>query len=133
MHLYKDRRLMTNEASEYLAAVEACNCFAVRAAARRVSQPHDQFLAPTGARTTKFSILAKRKREGPLTATGPGGRQANLVSINSALLAPACSTRPPARARSIYIRHRRAGTPTPRLGARRTSPCRRHREYWACG
>src|SRR5713101_3154277 len=46
---------------------EECNCFAVRAAARHVSQCYDQFLAPTGLRTTQFSILAKLKRKGPLT------------------------------------------------------------------
>jgi DNA-binding MarR family transcriptional regulator len=46
---------------------EECNCFAVRAAARHVTQPYDQFLAPTGLRTTQFSILAKLKRKGPLT------------------------------------------------------------------
>jgi DNA-binding MarR family transcriptional regulator len=46
---------------------EVCNCFTVRAAARHVSQFYDQILAPTGLRTTQFSILAKLKRKGPLT------------------------------------------------------------------
>src|SRR5438445_13817972 len=46
---------------------EECNCFAVRAAARHVSQCYDGFLAPTGLRTSQFSILAKLKRKGPLT------------------------------------------------------------------
>jgi DNA-binding MarR family transcriptional regulator len=46
---------------------EECNCFAVRAAARHVTQFYDQFLAPTGLRTTQFSILAKLKQLGPLT------------------------------------------------------------------
>ena len=46
---------------------EECNCFAVRAAARHVTQFYDQFLAPTGLRTTQFLILAKLKRLGPLT------------------------------------------------------------------
>jgi len=50
-----------------LPANEECNCFAVRAAARHVSQSYDQFLAPTGLRTTQLSILTKLKREGPLT------------------------------------------------------------------
>src|SRR2546427_2085702 len=50
-----------------LPAAEECNCFAVRAAARHVSQSYDQFLAPTGLRVTQFSILAKLKRKGPLT------------------------------------------------------------------
>lgn len=46
---------------------EECNCFAVRAAARHVTQVYDQLLAPAGLRTTQFSILAKLKRLGPLT------------------------------------------------------------------
>jgi DNA-binding MarR family transcriptional regulator len=46
---------------------EECNCFAVRAAARHVTQFYDQFLAPAGLRTTQFSILEKLKRLGPLT------------------------------------------------------------------
>jgi DNA-binding MarR family transcriptional regulator len=46
---------------------EDCNCFAVRAAARHVTQFYDQLLAPTGLRTTQFSILAKLNRHEPLT------------------------------------------------------------------
>jgi DNA-binding MarR family transcriptional regulator len=46
---------------------EECNCFAVRAAARHVSQSYDRFLAPAGLRTTQYSILARLKRKGPLT------------------------------------------------------------------
>jgi DNA-binding MarR family transcriptional regulator len=46
---------------------EECNCFAMRAAARHVSQSYDRFLAPSGLRTTQFSILARLKRRGPLT------------------------------------------------------------------
>ena len=72
------------------------------------------------------AVVASRRR----AADQPIRR---LVSINSQPLAPACSTRRPARARSIYIRRRRAETQRPRLRARRTSPCRRRREYWACG
>lgn len=46
---------------------EECNCYAVRAAARHVSQFYDQVLAPTGLRTTQFSMLAKLKAKGPLS------------------------------------------------------------------
>jgi DNA-binding MarR family transcriptional regulator len=46
---------------------EECNCYAVRAAARHVSQFYDQVLAPTGLRTTQFSMLAKLKDKGPLS------------------------------------------------------------------
>jgi DNA-binding MarR family transcriptional regulator len=45
---------------------EECNCFAVRAAARHISQAYDQFLAPAGLRASQFSILAKLKQRGPL-------------------------------------------------------------------
>jgi DNA-binding MarR family transcriptional regulator len=44
-----------------------CNCFALRSAARHVTQLYDQFLAPSGLRTTQFSILAKLRRLGPMT------------------------------------------------------------------
>ena len=46
---------------------EDCNCFAVRSAARHVTQLYDQLLAPVGLRVTQFSILAKLTRRGPLT------------------------------------------------------------------
>jgi DNA-binding MarR family transcriptional regulator len=45
---------------------EECNCFAVRAAARHVTQLYDQLLAPIGLPVTQFPILAKLKRRGPL-------------------------------------------------------------------
>jgi len=51
-----------------IAAVpEPCNCQAVRAAARHVTQFYDQCLAPSGLRTSQFTILAKLRRSGPLT------------------------------------------------------------------
>ena len=46
---------------------EDCNCFAVRSAARHVTQLYDQLLAPVGLRVTQFSILARLRRRGPLT------------------------------------------------------------------
>jgi DNA-binding MarR family transcriptional regulator len=46
---------------------ELCNCLAVRQAARHITQFYDQCLAPSGLRTTQFSILAKLKRLGPMT------------------------------------------------------------------
>ncbi len=46
---------------------ENCNCLAFRQAARHVTQFYDRFLAPTGLRSTQFSILAKLRRHGPLT------------------------------------------------------------------
>jgi DNA-binding MarR family transcriptional regulator len=46
---------------------QECNCFAVRSAARHVTQFYDQHLASSGLRTTQFSILSRLKRNGPMT------------------------------------------------------------------
>jgi DNA-binding MarR family transcriptional regulator len=46
---------------------EQCNCLAVRQAARHVTQFYDQYLAPSGLRSTQFSILGRLKRLGPMT------------------------------------------------------------------
>jgi DNA-binding MarR family transcriptional regulator len=45
----------------------ACNCLALRQAARHVTQFYDQFLAPTGLRSTQYSILARLERKGAMT------------------------------------------------------------------
>ena len=50
-----------------LPKADDCNCLAVRQAARHATQFYDQFLAPSGLRTTQFSVLAKLKRLGPMT------------------------------------------------------------------
>src|SRR5882672_8013704 len=54
-------------AVDVMPSSEECNCFAVRAAARHISQAYDRFLAPTGLRASQFSILSKLKQKGPLT------------------------------------------------------------------
>jgi DNA-binding MarR family transcriptional regulator len=59
-----------------LSVAEDCNCYAVRAAARHVTQYYDQFLAPTGLRISQFGILARLKRLGPLTISELAGRMA---------------------------------------------------------
>src|ERR1700757_5096775 len=46
---------------------EDCNCLAVRQAARHITQFYDHFLAPSGLRTTQFSILANLRRLGSMT------------------------------------------------------------------
>jgi DNA-binding MarR family transcriptional regulator len=58
---------MPKNPADDLPKADECNCFAVRSAARHVSQFYDQFLVPVGLRTTQFSILARLKRRGPLT------------------------------------------------------------------
>ena len=44
-----------------------CNCFAVRQAARHVTQFYDQHLAAIGLTTSQWSLLAKLKGLGPMT------------------------------------------------------------------
>jgi DNA-binding MarR family transcriptional regulator len=44
-----------------------CNCLALRQAARQLTQFYDRFLGPSGLRATQYSILAKLKRNGPMT------------------------------------------------------------------
>lgn len=53
--------------TEPLPGLESCNCYAVRAAARHITQYYDQFLAPTGLRIGQFGLLVRLKRLGPLT------------------------------------------------------------------
>jgi DNA-binding MarR family transcriptional regulator len=45
----------------------ACNCLALRQAARHVTQFYDQFLASSGLRATQYSILARLQRQGAMT------------------------------------------------------------------
>lgn len=47
-------------------AESLCNCFAIRSAARQASQFYDRHLAPSGLRTTQFSVLANLRWRGPL-------------------------------------------------------------------
>lgn len=42
-----------------------CTCFALRRAARHVTQAYDKSLAPSGLRTTQFSLLNRLARAGP--------------------------------------------------------------------
>jgi DNA-binding MarR family transcriptional regulator len=45
----------------------ACNCLALRQAARHLTQFYDQFTAPFGLRSTQYSILARLQRRGGMT------------------------------------------------------------------
>jgi DNA-binding MarR family transcriptional regulator len=42
-----------------------CNCQAIRQAARQVTQLYDRHLAPSGLRTSQWSLLANLSRNGP--------------------------------------------------------------------
>jgi DNA-binding MarR family transcriptional regulator len=53
--------------AEQPSAFDACNCHAIRQAARHVTQFYDQQLAPSSLRVTQFSILARLRRVGPMT------------------------------------------------------------------
>jgi DNA-binding MarR family transcriptional regulator len=64
MHVTQDNLVMTTETR---LGPEQCNCLAVRQAARHITQFSDQCLAPSGLRTTQFSILAKLERLGSVT------------------------------------------------------------------
>jgi DNA-binding MarR family transcriptional regulator len=44
-----------------------CNCLAVRQAARYVTQFYDRHLAAVKLRTTQYGILARLKRQGPMS------------------------------------------------------------------
>ncbi|ATB37361.1 transcriptional regulator [Cystobacter fuscus] len=44
-----------------------CNCLALRQASRHVTQFYDQALAPSGIRTTQYSILNRVYTQGPRT------------------------------------------------------------------
>jgi DNA-binding MarR family transcriptional regulator len=44
-----------------------CNCLAVRQAARCITQFYDRCLAAAGLRTTQYGILARLKRQGPMS------------------------------------------------------------------
>jgi DNA-binding MarR family transcriptional regulator len=57
---------MTSETSDWTNPA-ACNCLALRQAARHVTQFYDQFLAPSGLRSTQYSILARLQRKGAMT------------------------------------------------------------------
>jgi DNA-binding MarR family transcriptional regulator len=53
--------------TDTLPRLEECTCLAVRQAARHITQFYDQHLARAGLRTTQFSILARLRRQGPVT------------------------------------------------------------------
>lgn len=58
--------------------LDACNCFAVRKAARRMTQIYDAKLAPSGVRVTQFMILMALNNVGGLSVN----RLAELMVMN---------------------------------------------------
>jgi len=51
-----------------------CSCFAVRRAARVITQHYDSFLGSTGLRATQFTLLTVLALEGPLPLTRTADR-----------------------------------------------------------
>jgi DNA-binding MarR family transcriptional regulator len=51
------------------AAVLRCTCFNLRKAARAVTQMYDEFLRPSGIRSTQFSLLMLIRGLGPIRLT----------------------------------------------------------------
>jgi DNA-binding MarR family transcriptional regulator len=54
---------------ELQAAVLRCTCFNLRKAARAVTQMYDEFLRPSGLRSTQFSLLMLIRGMGPIRIT----------------------------------------------------------------
>src|SRR3974377_2175462 len=65
-----------------LSGPDDCNCLAVPQAPRHSTQFYDQLLAPSGLRTTQFSILAKLRLLGPMTINALA---ANLIMDRTTL------------------------------------------------
>ena len=52
-----------------MSVLSVCHCLALRKATRQITQYYDDKLAPTGIRTTQFSILQQIKAVGEITVT----------------------------------------------------------------
>ena len=46
-------------------AATSCTCFAIRRAARHLTQAYDRVLAPCGLRTSQYSLLSRLAQNGP--------------------------------------------------------------------
>ncbi len=73
-HGRPSRPAATRDERESDVRVSGCTCFRVRRLARRVTQIYDRVLAPSGLRTTQFSLLSVLVQRGamaiaPLAAT----------------------------------------------------------------
>jgi DNA-binding MarR family transcriptional regulator len=51
----------------------ACHCYALRRAARLVTQHYDRILRPSGLRTTQFTLLVGLAQRGPIPLTRLAG------------------------------------------------------------
>jgi DNA-binding MarR family transcriptional regulator len=60
---------LSQPADDVQAAVLRCTCFNLRKAARAVTQMYDDFLRPSGIRSTQFSLLMLIRGLGPIGIT----------------------------------------------------------------
>jgi DNA-binding MarR family transcriptional regulator len=69
MHLYRMRAMQKTPETKAVETPDflACNCLAIRQAARQITQLYDRRMAATGLTTSQYSILAKLSRLGPLS------------------------------------------------------------------
>lgn len=69
MHLYRMRAMQKTPETKAVETPDflACNCLAIRQAARQITQLYDRHMAATGLTTSQYSILAKLSRLGPLS------------------------------------------------------------------
>jgi DNA-binding MarR family transcriptional regulator len=84
-------------ASEAAFDQTACNCLAVRQAARHITQAYERHLAPEGLRASQYSILSKLNRLGPLSI----GELANTMVMDRTTLGRAI--RPLERDRLLVV------------------------------
>ena len=59
--------------NRYLEIGRNCACYNLRKAARAITKFYDDFLRPSGLRTTQFSLLMTAKIRGPVTVTKLAG------------------------------------------------------------
>jgi DNA-binding MarR family transcriptional regulator len=69
-------------ASEAAFDQTACNCLAIRQAARHITRAYERHLAPEGLRASQYSILSKLNRLGPLSI----GELANTMVMDRTTL-----------------------------------------------
>ena len=76
------KRMPKPPASETVFDQTACNCMAIRQAARHITQAYDRHFLPEGLRVSQYSILSKLNRLGPLSI----GELANTMVMDRTTL-----------------------------------------------
>src|ERR1700739_2760529 len=73
MHLYPIAAMQKTPETETTEMVDstACNCLAIRQAARQITQHYERHMAAVGLTASQYLILPKRARRGPLSINAP--------------------------------------------------------------